>query len=195
MYLYLLFIIIFILIIRGDIKENLIKMISPLSNSELKYNPKMWNRKEDDIQKYNNCYAYATNNLKRNRKKKPHPGYISGYNSGEKDYTCPTMNKYILQDYPSAYKIDFNTPCKCNYFKSYLTVDPNNDFHLYRQDSDGYWSHKPGSREVTNLDASGNYIMNPEIADREYSKFNYKDSCMFFCMPHSEENKKECNNK
>src|SRR3989344_5193618 len=111
MYLYLLFIIIFILIIRGDIKENLIKMISPLSNSELKYNPKMWNRKEDDIQKYNNCYAYATNNLKRNRKKKPHPGYISGYNYGEKDYTCPTMNKYILQDYPSAYKIDFNPPC------------------------------------------------------------------------------------
>ena len=29
-----------------------------------------------------------------------------------------------------------------------LVVDPNNDYHWYRQDSDGTWSHKPGSIKV-----------------------------------------------
>ena len=29
-----------------------------------------------------------------------------------------------------------------------LVVDPNNDYHWYRQDSDGTWSHKPGATKV-----------------------------------------------
>jgi hypothetical protein len=191
-YYYYFVVLIFVLFYRRDIKETLVMILSPLSNSELSYNPTRWNKKDDNIQKYNNCYAYATNDLRKDRTRKPHPGNLSGTETNEKDYLCPTMNKYLLEDHPGAYKVDFNEPCKCNYFKAHLVVDPKTDFHLYRQDSNGYWSHKPGSRKVTNTDASGNYIMNPEMADREYKKFNYTDSCMFFCMPHNEQNKKSC---
>lgn len=51
------------------------------------------------------------------------------------------------------------------------------DYHWYRQDSDGYWSHKPGHSEVTNVDAGGKRIWDPQTADRHaiggpnYSKF------------------------
>lgn len=193
MYPYLLLIILIsVLFFHRDIKENLTMILSPLSKSELSYDPKRWNRSEDKIQKYNNCYAYATNDLEINRHKKPHPGHKSGIDSGEQDYQCPIMNKYVFMDYPDAYKTDFETPCKCNHYKVYLTVDPKNDFHLYRQDSNGFWSHKPGSRKVTNIDASGNYITNPGTADREYKSFNYSDGCMYFCVPRKNEFKKDC---
>lgn len=193
MKIYLLFaILFFVLLYNNEIRENLSVLFSPLSNSELEYDPKIWNKKENNIQKYNNCYAYATNDLRTDRNRKPHPGHLSGIESDEFDYTCPTMEKYVFTDYPDAYKIDYDKPCKCNYFKAFMTVDPKNDFHLYRQDANGYWSHKPGSREVTNIDATGNYIINPEKADREYKKYNYEDSCFFFCVPHNEQNKKDC---
>jgi len=196
-YLYLLLILLITILFSVELKklkeirETLIEL-SPLSKSELDYNPNKWNKSEDDIQKYNNCYSYATNDLQKNRYKKLHPGHISNIDTSEDDYLCPDMKKFIFMDHPNAYEIDFKTPCKCNYYKAYLSIDPKNDFHLYKQDSNGYWSHKPGSKKVTNLDASGNHISNPEIADREYNQYNYKDSCMFFCMPHKEENKKVC---
>lgn len=189
----LLMILILVVSLQREVKELLTLILSPLSKSELDYDPSRWNKKEHNIQKYNNCYAYATNDLRKDRHKKPHPGHLSGSDSGEEDYLCPIMKQYVFEDYPDAYPISFDKPCKCNYYKVFLTVDPKNDFHLYRQDSNGFWSHKPGSRKVTNVDASGNYISNPEMADREYKRFNYSDGCMFFCMPHNEENKKSCN--
>ncbi len=39
-----------------------------------------------------------------------------------------------------------------------------NDYHWYRQNPDGTWSHKPGRTEVTNLDAMGNLIFDPIYA-------------------------------
>jgi hypothetical protein len=33
-------------------------------------------------------------------------------------------------------------------------VDPKSDYHCYRQDDDGLWSHKAGGSKVTRLDAS-----------------------------------------
>jgi hypothetical protein len=41
------------------------------------------------------------------------------------------------------------------------------DYHWYRQDSDGLWSHKPGEGEVRRLDASGKPITNPEASNRD----------------------------
>lgn len=40
------------------------------------------------------------------------------------------------------------------------------DYHWYRQNPDGSWSHKPGHGPVTNLDASGNVIFDPNLANR-----------------------------
>lgn len=40
-----------------------------------------------------------------------------------------------------------------------------NDYHWYRQDADGYWSHKPGTTPVRLTDNSGNLILDPAEAD------------------------------
>jgi len=40
------------------------------------------------------------------------------------------------------------------------------DFHCYRQDSDGGWSHKPGNAPVSRLDSDKQIIQNPETAAR-----------------------------
>ena len=52
-----------------------------------------------------------------------------------------------------------------------LAIIPGVDFHFYRQDSDGTWSHKPGPRTPTNLDNSGATISNPRTADIAPYKF------------------------
>jgi hypothetical protein len=63
------------------------------------------------------------------------------------------------------------------------------DYHFYRQDKDGYWSHKTGDKKISNLDASGNRILNPELCDRNYDKknndeYNYEIFCGYFSSPH-----------
>ena len=40
------------------------------------------------------------------------------------------------------------------------------DYHWYRQDAGGKWSHKPGGKKATDKDQSGNEITDPETADR-----------------------------
>jgi hypothetical protein len=57
-----------------------------------------------------------------------------------------------------------------------LVIDPANDYHFYRQDSNGMWSHKPGGQLVTDKDAYGNPIYNPERCSRDYRKPGVKDS-------------------
>ena len=155
--------------------------ISPLSKSELEYIPERWNR--NDIQPNNNCYAYVTNDMNNSRLEKPHPGFKHGIKTTKSNFVCDVLSKNILLDYPDAYKTTFDTPCRCGYYKAYLATDPGEDFHLYRQDSSGFWSHKPGSLKATDLDASRRKITNPETSDKTYKNFNYTDSCMFFCMP------------
>ena len=46
-----------------------------------------------------------------------------------------------------------------------LVIWPGRDFHWYRQDANGNWSHKPGTTAATNLDNSGNVITDPRTAD------------------------------
>jgi hypothetical protein len=161
--------------------ETFQQIFSPMSNSELRYDMAKWN--DPDVKEYNNCYSYATNIIDTSRTSKPHPGYTKNITTSNSDFTCDVLNKHVLLDHPKAYKTDFETPCKCNYYKAYLAADPKKDFHLYKQDADGYWSHKPGSLNTTRVDASKNKIVNPATADKKYKNYNYRDSCMFFCVP------------
>ena len=75
--------------------------------------------------------------------------------------------------------------CSSGSYKVALVLDlsvPNLDYHWYRQNPDGTWSHKRGSTEVINYDASNNIIVDPEIADRNYtgSGLNYSIFVGFF---------------
>jgi hypothetical protein len=57
-------------------------------------------------------------------------------------------------------------------------IEPLEDYHWYRRDRDGRWSHKPGTDPATNLDNSGNVIVDPRTADRgPYTVF-----CGCFCV-------------
>jgi hypothetical protein len=183
MYRFLLILVFLFFMCKTKITEGFNILLSPMSNSELDFIPERWNR--SDIQTNNNCYAYATDDIDPRRTVKPHPGFKENIETTKKEFTCDVLTPNVFKDHPGAYQTTFENQCKCNYYKAYLTVDPSKDFHLYRQDSDGYWSHKPGSLKATNLDASKQKITNPEIADRTYKRFNYTDSCMFFCVPSS----------
>ena len=74
-----------------------------------------------------------------------------------------------------------------------MALDKGNDYHWYRQNSPeykinnnkthGYWSHKPGLSDVTNVDADGKLIMNPVKANRKYTNLDYSKPCFFYCNP------------
>jgi|HubBroStandDraft_6_1064221.scaffolds.fasta_scaffold702225_1 uncharacterized Zn-binding protein involved in type VI secretion len=48
----------------------------------------------------------------------------------------------------------------------YDAAHPNWDFHVYRQDSDGLWSHKPGGTPIRRFDSSCKSITDPRTATR-----------------------------
>ncbi len=158
---------------------------SPLSGSEPKYEPARWNDKKHI--KYNhNCYAYVLNKIASNRDGKPQPGYFSNFPPLRRsDYKCEVFFQRLKKDIPSMYKISFGKPCRKGSYKGFIAIDPkkeDQDYHFYRQDSNGYWSHKPGRNKATNLDADGNKIKNPVYANRKYEYFDYSDPCFFFCV-------------
>jgi hypothetical protein len=59
---------------------------------------------------------------------------------------------------------------------------PDTDYHFYRHDSNGFWSHKPGRTSITNVDADNKLIINPDKANRNYTHYNYGSGCGFFCV-------------
>ena len=82
----------------------------------------------------------------------------------------------------------FTEKCPVGTSKIALIVDENEDYHFLRQDSNGLYSHKPGSRNVTNIDASGKLIYDPALADYNYKKnangyLNYDTFCSYMCVP------------
>lgn len=117
------------------------------------------------------------------------PGSVSGYPrfSTEARKTCPNMIARLLGDNPSLKMSTFEQKCPAHTSKIALVVDPNEDYHFYRQDTNGLWSHKPGGMPVTNLDASKKKIHDPALANRNYkeegSDLDYDTFCGYLCVP------------
>jgi len=152
----------------------------PTSGSEPMYNEMEWN--DPSFVKTNNCYAYFLND-KKFREKKPQPGYFSGNDKPNTYKSCNETEKRVVQDNPNVYMSSETKPCKKGYYKGYLAIDPGKDYHFYRQDTDGFWSHKPGGLSVTNLDSDGNEITNPREASKIYDNYQYTMNCNYFCVP------------
>jgi hypothetical protein len=55
---------------------------------------------------------------------------------------------------------------------------PGYDYHWYRLDKDGMWSHKPGGTPARNTDNANNVIADPRVADRG----PYVEFCGFFTV-------------
>lgn len=150
------------------------------------------------VRESHNCYMYFLN--KKNDEvvqmckkdypkyklcRRAQPGYASGFDVlGRKDYKCPQIMKRTLKDNPNIYKTNYKSKCKPSHYKGALVVAPNRDYHYYRYNDDGLWTHKPGYKPSTLVDSNNNIIKNPKKAARDYGgTLNYKDFCGFLCVP------------
>jgi len=155
---------------------------SPISNSELDYNPDLYN-KNTSIRESHNCYTYALGKIVPGLDSKAQPGYASGFDHiADSEYNCKAFRKRLKKDAPGSYLEKFDNSCIPGFYKVFMALDPKNDYHWWQQNSDLFWSHKPGSTDVTNVDASGNRIKNPLLANRDYGSINYYKPCFFACI-------------
>ena len=169
---------------------------SPLSGYEPNFKPEIFN-KHFGIKEALNCFAYAFDYRglpKRADCTKdscpvpfPQPGRASGYPkwSKVKGKRCPDLVGRLFGDVPDLKMATFEKRCPKNYSKIALVVDEDEDYHFYRQDSNGYWSHKPGATDVTHIDASGRPIYDPQLASKLYPKsgLHYNKFCSYLCVP------------
>ena len=117
---------------------------------------------------------------------KAQPGYYSGYGHlEERDYSCENFRERLSRDFPSFYLSSFGSKCLRGFHKgfiAYVSKLGDRDYHFYREDKEGLWSHKPGRTNAVNVDSSNNKILNPLKANRDYNLFNYDNACFFFCV-------------
>ena len=116
------------------------------------------------------------------------PGFASGHSAfSDKPKTCSNMMTRIIGDNPIIKMSRYEDKCPAGSSKVALIADEDQDYHFVRQDSNGFWSHKPGARRVTNKDASDRPIWNPGLADFNYkekdSDLNYDLLCGYMCVP------------
>ena len=150
----------------------------------------------DDHDVVNNCYSYAFNDIVslQDRDEKLQPGELSG--GKYESETCESIVSHFMRDYPER-KIRrsfLEEEIECDRYKIGLAIasDPDNfDYHFYRQDLDGLWSHKPGENDVINVDASHKNMTDPQNSDRDYTKYiteeddeeyNYDIFCGYFSL-------------
>lgn len=175
-------------------KEKIIDGFLPLSGSEPHYDPVKWNNNITDRHNHN-CYAYFLDDLIPKRSKRPQPGHVdkSIRVFKKQDYTREEMSRRAIYDNPIIYCTDPEAKCKKGYYKGTLVVDRYNNYHWLLQNSNGYWSHKPGQLETSITDADKKLIKDPRKAnliydykDKGYTLF-YSDVGPFFCVPNTEE--------
>lgn len=172
---------------------------SPLSGSELPYGDYVYN-KDKAVKNSHNCYSYAMGVVDKTKVKNcrmsnncvtAQPGRRSKYNISKKEsQSCSDIISRTMGDIRGTELTTFSEKCPQGFRKVAAVVDKNRDYHWYRQDNNGMWSHKPGTRAVTDVDAFGAKIYNPELAGRNYPSeyegdvgLNYKDFCSYMCIP------------
>ena len=152
-------------------------MMMPTNGCELDYDPDLW---DDDVERGCNCYAYAINN-----QVLPGTNYI-WFMQQPKEYhdlfsDMDVDERYLTYEQKifRRVKLDFETYntvngtsllfipierddiCPAGTYKVALVVNADS-YHWYRQDSDGLWSHKPGTTPVRRTDDVGSLIFDPE---------------------------------
>ncbi len=138
-----------------------------------RYRPVRWNSDFTTTDR-NNCYNYACdvrNNLF------AQPG--SGAGIPEPSLDCAGQTTGAIADglistgdVEGAAGLEF-------VHHAALVIAPGRDYHWYRHDRDGMWTHKPGHTPATNVDNSKQPISDPRTANRgPYTVF-----CGFFAIP------------
>lgn len=157
------------------------------------------------VRESHNCYTYFLNlksknavelckrDFKNNNMcRRAQPGYLFGYdNMSKTDYKCPIIEERTLKDNPIIYKLKNSTDkCDPRFYKGAMVVAPGRDYHYYRLNDDGVWTHKPGYKPSTRFDSDNNIIIDPKLAARDYGgNLNYKDFCGYYCIPRNSNRK------
>lgn len=119
----------------------------------------------------NNCYNYGTN---RQTDSFAQPGEASGKEFT--DLTCASVYAAASADLGLTPTAFFPYNGKDDDTLIALVVSPDFDFHWYRRDDNGKWSHKMGPTPAATIDNSGKEITDPVQADRG----TYVDFCGYF---------------
>ncbi|HTE53011.1 MAG TPA: hypothetical protein VK698_19295 [Kofleriaceae bacterium] len=137
------------------------------------WEPSWWND-AGPVQFGNNCYNYGTDYRSDTFAQ---PGLASG--AMYASITCAEVRAGAVADALIA-SPKANNKCPKQGHLVALVVGPRWDFHWYRKQRNGRWTHKPGRSPATNLDDSGHVIMDPRAADRG----GYTDFCTFMVVMH-----------
>ena len=150
--------------------------ILPLSGYELDYNPDFWNSGENIVEAH--CYQYMLNTFAPAKQNVPddfyrkNPGFSAGITYSREDITAELIISATEEDSEvigfTFTPVQKNTVCPQGTYKVALVIGEGYDYHWYRQNSDGSWSHKRGGTEVTNIDSSYNIIYDPETSQRAW---------------------------
>ncbi len=149
----------------------------PLSGYELDYNEDIWT----GTAQLNNCYGYALNNQVEPGTNDIFLGMPGAYSNtalntfGKEDIKRAVSNDFAKYNFTYGRNLIFKEVGKYEVlpegtYRVALISGPL-DFHWYRQDSDGYWSHKLGITPVKRTDDIGNFIVDPEICARDRVKY------------------------
>jgi hypothetical protein len=158
---------------------------APLTGLEPSYDPNFY-KNNPTLKDANNCYAYAVG-FHEPSVSFPQPGRASGYPtwSKVKGKRCPDVMARAMGDIKDSRMSTFNKKCPSGMRKIAFIVDKKSDYHVVRQNSNGFWTHKPGSTDVTDKDALKRKIYDPSLASWKYPKsgLHYEDFCGFLCIP------------
>jgi hypothetical protein len=147
------------------------------------YDPDAWT--ETDLGKNNgatNCYGYALDKVKFDN-----PGGSSLLPRA----TCENLMANAKLDglIEPSQEGQCGGTCPSGYHKVQIFLDDRHlllgrDYHVYRQDDDGGWSHKQGRGGKPNrTDASGNALICPINSNRNFGEHSYQKSCGTLCAP------------
>ena len=123
------------------------------------YAPGNWNIPA--VQPRNNCYNYAndqaTNTFAQPGRGTGHP--ISALSCSGVRPSAVSDGLGVVPDFSGKLSAGSG-------WYVALVIWPNVDYHWYRQDATGCWSHKPGQTAVRDVDNSGAKIADPKNCDR-----------------------------
>ena len=155
-----------------------------------------FNREEHERESHN-CYSYLLNlhsktahdacvndYKKLSYCRRSQPGYAAGFPALEEDdFNCAEIVKRTMADNPYLMASSRDKPCPADMYKGAIVVAPKRDYHYYRLNDEGYWTHKPGYKPSTQYDADDRLILDPETANRKYGELYYSDFCGYVCVP------------
>ncbi|KAH3711548.1 uncharacterized protein LOC127858699 [Dreissena polymorpha] len=158
----------------GVDKRLLNQTTTPPPRGPTKFEPTKW--RPYFVQEHNNCYNYVNNRITdtfaqpgRSKDECGMPDELTG-NDVKVAAICDGLQVVPARNMSSLPEHDWNLVALV--FWPPKLGSKTFDFHWYRLDGDGTWSHKPGKTSATNVDDSGQHIRDPRHADRgEYTEF------------------------